>query len=333
MKGSHEIHLDVPVETAWDALVAPGRREWYYRLTPEGDFVKGERIRWMLPAGTVAEESEVVGLVPQRRLALRNRFVFAPVFEAQPPHDVTWNVAPDGSGCRVRWSWDAGELVNNMFASEGEYLLQGLRLQHDPAAQAEIARLPQIGPVEVRDVTPEHVADYQAFFDHAAFRDYPAWQACYCLEPHADFSEEESAARTAADNRRDMTAMINRRQVTALIAYVDDKPVGWCNYGETTRLAGLMKRYEIELDDHDGVGSLACFVIAAPYRGHGVATRLLEEALDRLRKRGVKIVEAYPARDIDSPQSNFRGPLNMYLKAGFDPYREAGPVQVVRKTL
>jgi hypothetical protein len=60
---------------------------------------------------------------------------------------------------------------------------------------------------------------------------------------------------------------------------------------------------------------------------------LLGAAMDRLRDRGVRVVEAYPAKDIDSPQSNFRGPLSMYLKAGFQPYRETGPCQIVRKTL
>jgi len=81
------------------------------------------------------------------------------------------------------------------------------------------------------------------------------------------------------------------------------------------------------------VGSIVCFVIAAQYRGHGVATQLLAAAMGRLRARGVRVVEAYPAKDIDSPQSNFRGPLSMYLKAGFQPYRETGLYQIVRKTL
>ena len=81
------------------------------------------------------------------------------------------------------------------------------------------------------------------------------------------------------------------------------------------------------------MGSIACFVIAARYRGHGVATRLLTAALQRMRDRGMKVVEAYPAKDMDSPQSNFRGPLSMYLKAGFQPHRETGPYQIVRKVL
>jgi hypothetical protein len=52
--------------------------------------------------------------------------------------------------------------------------------------------------------------------------------------------------------------------VTALLAFVDGNPVGWCNYGETTRLAGLVHRFGLQAPDHEGVGSVACFVIAAP---------------------------------------------------------------------
>ena len=52
-----------------------------------------------------------------------------------------------------------------------------------------------------------------------------------------------------------------------------------------------------------------------------------------MRGRRVRVVEAYPVKDMDSSQSNFRGPLSMYVKAGFEPYRETGPYQIVRKTL
>jgi len=79
---------------------------------------------------------------------------------------------------------------------------------------------------------------------------------------------------------------------------------------------------------------VACFVIASQYRGHGVATRLLEEALERLRTKGLRAVEAYPPKEGDgTPQGSYRGPLRMYLSAGFEPYREAGNTVIVRKTL
>jgi len=331
-EGFTEIALGVPADVAWDALVSPEIREWYYRLTPQGKFAVGKQIRWLDRSGQVAEESEVVEVAPPRRLVFRNRFLFAPPFAKEDPHTVAYDVTPEPSGCRVRMSWSAGKLVAELFESDGEGVVRGLRLALDPRAQAEIARLPAIGEVEIQDVTPDRLADYQSFFDHDAFRDYPVWQSCYCMETHLQ-NQDEWAARTAAENRRDMSALISEGKVTGLLAYVAGKPVGWCNYGETTRLGGVMRKLGLSAEDHEGVGSVACFVIAAPYRGHGVAARLLDAAIERLRQSGVRAVEAYPRRSEDSAQANYRGPLSMFLRAGFEPYRETERNLIVRKTL
>jgi GNAT superfamily N-acetyltransferase len=153
------------------------------------------------------------------------------------------------------------------------------------------------------------------------------------METHNSYTDEEWAARTARQNRRDMSEMISQNQVTALLAYANGKPVGWCNYGETTRLSSVMRRFGADPSDHEGVGSVACFVIAAPYRGHGIASRLLDAAVERLRSRGMRAVEGYPHRGADSAQTNYRGPLSMYLRAGFEPYRETERNVIVRKTL
>jgi len=332
-RGSREVRLDAKVETAWDALVSPQRHRWYYRLTPQGEFAKGGSICWVDGGGTSAEESEVVEVKAPSRLVLQTRYLYAPAFAKQPPHTLTWEVVRQGKGCRVRMSWEASRIVAGLLESEADNILQGLRLEHDSAAQTEIARLPNIGEIHVDDVTPDRLTDYQAFFDRDAFRDYPGWQSCYCMETHRTQTDEEWAVRTAQDNRRDMSKAIRERKVTGLLAYVDGKPVGWCNYGETTRLNGVMHRFGLNVAEQQGVGSLACFVIAAPYRKHGVATALLEVALQRLREREVRVAEAYPARKQDSPQGNYRGPLPMFLRAGFEPYRETERHLIVRKTL
>ena len=333
-KDFHAIDLDASPDAVWDQLVASGRRDWYYRLTPEGDFTRGGHIRWIDIRGEVVEESDVIEAAAPHRLVLRTRFLFAPIFAESPPHLVTWEVDGRNGKSTVRMSWVAVPPVTGMLESEGESQLQGLRLAADPVARKELERLPEVGEIEVRDVTPESVAAYQDFFDHVAFRDYPAWQSCYCMETHRTEGDAAWAARTAGDNRRDMTAMIERGKVTGLLAFADGKPVGWCNYGETTHLAGLVHRFGLVPDDHAGVGSVACFVIAAPYRGHGVASRLLDAAIDRLRSRGLRAVEAYPARAGDgSAQGNYRGPLEMYTRAGFEPYRETDRHVIVRKSL
>jgi GNAT superfamily N-acetyltransferase len=331
--GARQISLTASVEAAWDALVSHDLKQWYYRLTPEGEFAEGSHVRWVDSAGKLVEESDVVEIKAPERLVLKTHFLFAPNFAAEEPHLATWTVDEAPGGCRVTFAWQSGEVVAGLFEAEAESILRGLRIALDPAEQAALARLPKIGPVEVLDVTPERIAEYQSFFDDYAFRDYPAWQSCYCMETHRTESDDEWAGRTADDNRRDMTNMIDRGEVTALLAYVDGKPVGWCNYGETTKLAGVMRRFHLQAAEQEGVGSVACFVIAAPYRGHGVASRLLDAAIDRLRKRGVRQVEAYPTREDDSPQGNYRGPLSMYLRAGFEVFRETDRHAFVRKTL
>jgi ribosomal protein S18 acetylase RimI-like enzyme len=333
--GSRSIELGVTRKIVWDLLVGGGRRDWYYRLTPRGDFVEGAHISWVDVEGKAVEESDVVTIEPGRQLVLRTRFVFAPGLAAAAPHIVTWEVTGDGDRSAVRMSWEAEGSASHMLASEARAQLEGLRLAADPAARAELARLDQIGEVEIRDVSPALVPAYLDFFDHRAFRDFPEWQSCYCMETHrpANLSDDEWAQRVAEDNRHDMTESINRGEVTALIAFEGGNPIGWCDYGETTRLSGLMHRFGLTASDHDGVGSVACFVIAAPYRGHGVASTLLDAAVERLQARGVRAVEAYPKRSDDSQHTNYRGPLAMFLRAGFEPYREAGSHLILRKSL
>lgn len=330
-KDFRELELAVPPDAVWNALVTPGLRHWYYRLNPQGEFVEGAHIRWLDAAGGVAEESDVVSSVPDDRLELSTRFVFAPALAALEPHRIEWRLTRTEGGSRVRLTWEAGDQVAKMLEAEGENMLLALQLAVDPKAQEQVARLESIGAVEIHDLTPERTGDYLEFFDHEAFRDYPAWRACYCHESHR--TEPDDGTRTAVENRRDMIELIEQGKVTALLAYADGKPVGWCNYGETTALGGVMQRFKLEAADHRGVGSISCFIIAAQYRRHGIATRLLGTAVERLRDRGLTTVEAYPARDDDSAQGNYRGTLAMYEDAGFEPYREAGRSVIVRKRL
>lgn len=333
--GTSSIQLEVPAHAVWELLVGPGTRDWYYRLTPQGEFAEGAHITWVDAEGKAAEESDLVAVEPERRLVLHTRFVFAPGLAAAAPHTVTWELTGEGDRCEAHMSWEAEGPASSMLASEASSQLQGLRLAADPAARAEVARLDRIGEIEVRDVSPDLLPAYLDFFDHRAFRDFPQWQSCYCIETHlpANLSDDELAERDAQDNRRDMSESIKRGEVTALLAFEGDKPIGWCDYGETTRLSGLAHKLGLTAADHEGVGSVACFVIASPYRGHGVASRLLDAAVERLRAKGMSAVEAYPTRSGDSQHTNYRGPLAMYLRAGFEPYREAGKHLILRKRL
>ncbi|HEX6548485.1 MAG TPA: GNAT family N-acetyltransferase [Candidatus Dormibacteraeota bacterium] len=329
MSGTSEIELPVAPAVVWNELVSAGPRAWYHGLRAEGAFEPGARIRWVGDDGQSAEESEVLAIEPERRLRLRTRFTFAPRYAEAPEHELEYALEPAGGGTRVRLTWSGEGPGVAFLAAEGRYVLPGLRLAADPAAQAEIARRERIGPIEIADVTPERLGDYQSFFDHDAFRDYPVWAACYCATPMID-SEED---RTPEQNRAEVSERIDRGELTALLAYAEGKPVAWCHWGTVTRLAGIKAKFGLDPGEQDGVGSLACFVVSSPYRGHGLAGRLLEAALDRMRAAGLEFAEGYPLAAGETAQANWRGPLEMYLRAGFEPYREAGKWVVVRRRL
>ncbi len=329
-RAAHALEIPVPVAQVWTALVGPGARRWYYDLASEGRFEAGGRLRWLDRRGTALEESDVLAVEPPRQLRLRSHFLFAPEVSRAEPHIVTWTLEPAQDACRVELAAEGDGAGVELLVNEGDLILRGLQVALDPNLQAELARRPEIGPLEVRDVSAERVADYQAFFDNDAFRDYPAWQACYCMAPHRGADGTDA---TREQNRREMSDMLIEGRATALLAYAGGRPVGWCQYGETTALAAIMDSFHAGAPNLERVGSIACFVVAAPYRGHGVARRLLEAALDRMRARGLRQAEAYPAADGSSPQAAFRGPLEMYLRAGFERYREAGRSVVVRRAL
>jgi ribosomal protein S18 acetylase RimI-like enzyme len=337
VKVSFDARLSVAPDVVWKALTDPAlTRRYYFGMSVESDWTRGGRIAYTFAPGQAGESGTITDIEPGRRLALETRLLFAEELRSQPPHKTTWDLEPSADGTRVKLTYDIPEraaLTRKLFAEDGDVPLAGLRVTVDPEARAELARMPEIGRVEIHDLTRERLDDYLHFFDEEAFRDYPAWSNCYCSETHLPNTDAANALRTGSENREYMTGLIGAGQVTALLAYVDGRPAGWCNYGETTQLAGVMRKLGIDAADHDGVGSIACFVIAAPYRRHGIAEKLLAAACERLARRGIRTVEAYPRRDPDFDGAAYRGPLQMYEAAGFEPYREAGRHVIVRKQL
>lgn len=325
-----QVDLSVPPGKAWAALAATGPRHWYYETELTGELRPGARVAFVQGDRQV-EEAEVLEVDAPARLVLRTRFVFAPQLAEGPPVVVTWRVEPAAGGCAVALEWEGEGASADLLASGAAGILAGLRLALDPEAQRDLERLPSVGAIEVRDVTPDRVGDYQAFFDRDAFRDYPAWQGCYCMHAVFDEGDERWAARTEDENRAAMSERLAAGRTTALLAYAGERPVGWCHWGTADRVPALLRHSSA--DAEAGVGHVACFIVAAPYRGHGVARTLLDAALDRMRAAGLAYAQAYPGRDRRSPQSNFRGPLAMYEEAGFVTHRELPRHLIVRKSL
>jgi GNAT superfamily N-acetyltransferase len=185
--------------------------------------------------------------------------------------------------------------------------------------------------IDILPLTPERLPEFLDFFEHRAFVDNHKWLSCYCHFPHADHARVAWKERSAADNRAATCARIEDRSMTGWLAYSNGQSIGWCNAGPRRFIEGLFDQPEPLADR---IGAIACFVIAASFRGQGVATRLLAAACEGLRESGFEWAEAYPRPAIADAAENHYGPLAMYEAAGFETVkREADGGLVVRKRL
>ncbi len=65
---------------------------------------------------------------------------------------------------------------------------------------------------------------------------------------------------------------------------------------------------------------VSCFVIAPPFRRHGIASALLDRVIADASARGASWVEGYPHNAPEKGDAGrFRGPRSMYDARGFEP--------------
>jgi GNAT superfamily N-acetyltransferase len=193
--------------------------------------------------------------------------------------------------------------------------------------------------IEVRELKPDLVADYLSFFDKA-FSDFPYWAGCYCGFYDTPGKDWDATAKAGPEHRAARASLISAGKAQGLLAYIDDKPVGWCNAQPRTSFVN-MRSYKVALTElEERVGSIMCFVVAPDYRGKGVCTALVRAACDKFRRDGLRIAEGYPTTkpqktswEIPWAEANYKGPLNVYLKNGFKIHQQLERFAIVRRQL
>ena len=191
-------------------------------------------------------------------------------------------------------------------------------------------------------VTGDRIDDWLAFFDHDAFVGTPEWAACYCLEPHVARPHAVEVAQAGAgdeDDRpwhRNRAAMVERLRSGAThgyLAYVDGRPAGWVNASRRSEYSLYRRGAGSDPPDEDVIG-VACFIIAPPYRRHGIAGILLDRVLADAADRGARWVEGYPFNEErPTDAGNFRGLRSMYDERGFVEVERRERDTVVRRAL
>jgi GNAT superfamily N-acetyltransferase len=191
-------------------------------------------------------------------------------------------------------------------------------------------RLPEIGAVVVHPVTEDRIDDWLRFFDHEAFADNPDWGSCYCLEPHQPTGPEQPE-RAWRDTRWMMVNRLRGGASFGYLAYVDGRTAGWVNSSMRSDY-GLYANVDPEGPAPRSVIGVSCFVIAPPFRGHRVASALLDRVIADAAARGAAWIEGYPHNE---PQANdaahYRGPRSMYEARSFVPVEVQQRFTVMRR--
>jgi GNAT superfamily N-acetyltransferase len=185
----------------------------------------------------------------------------------------------------------------------------------------------------IRALSPTTLPDFLSYFDGAAFADNPGWAHCYCYFHHADREDPRWDTRSGAENRTAVCGLVTHGEMRGYLAYREGQVIGWCHAAPRTLIPNLQKDPDLASDDAKTTGAVVCFVVAKPHRGTGVATRLLDAALDGFRREGLAWAEAYPRRNAAGDAANYHGPLSLYTEAGFETVRELPGFWIVRKRL
>lgn len=185
-------------------------------------------------------------------------------------------------------------------------------------------RLPAISDPMIQPVSCDRIEDWLEFFDHDAFVGKPEWAGCYCLEPHvrpAPGREDELEVKPWREARAVMRERICRGDTFGYLAYVDDRPAGWVNASKRSDYSLYYRSDDnAAAMDATAVIGVSCYIVAPPYRRHGIASRLLNRVIQDAPDRRAGWIEAYPFNDPeDTDAHNFRGPRSMYEERGFEP--------------
>jgi GNAT superfamily N-acetyltransferase len=147
---------------------------------------------------------------------------------------------------------------------------------------------------------------------------------CWCMWWRLKRSRYER--QKGVGNKRAMRKIVRDGSVPGIIAYLDDQPFAWCSIGPRENYPVLERSRVLGRIDDTSVWSIVCFFVKRPYRRSGYLEKLIQASLQYAKKRGARIVEAYPVAA--SKQT-----ADVFVYTGlFSTFKKTGFVEVARRS-
>ena len=192
--------------------------------------------------------------------------------------------------------------------------------------------------IEIKKLTVELLNDWLYYFDNIGFSDNEHWSGCYCMCNHWDDQyknqynwDSEIKKGPKSISREIAIALIKNCEMQGYLAYNNKTVIGWCNVNDKIVYKPIFGELPWEESEkNEKIKAIMCFCISPKSRNQGIASMLLQRIYIEASIDGYKYIEAYPFKN---ENWNYTGPLNMYLKNGFNICGENGPCKIVRKYL
>jgi len=171
--------------------------------------------------------------------------------------------------------------------------------------------LAQSPRIVMHALTPERWPDLEAVFNA---RGCSVARGCWCMYYRRTGTWQLGGKSRAEANRASLKALAKSDPPAGLLGYRGRTPVGWISLGPRRDYHRLENSRVMKAVDDKPVWSVICFVVPSEHRRQGVAKAMLAGAIAYAKRRGVKLLEAYPL-DKDgalSDESLWFGAKSMY---------------------
>lgn len=168
---------------------------------------------------------------------------------------------------------------------------------------------PSAADLRFSPVTPECLSDLKRFStEHGKFG------YCSCMRWRMTSSQFRNSTREKRIEA--LNAMASSGEAVGVLAYDEDRPIGWCSIAPRSSYAALERYRALTPIDDEPVWSVVCLFIDSQYRKQGLTLSLLQAAIKYAASKGATIVEGYPVEPT-APSYTYMGSPNTFLRGSF----------------
>lgn len=183
--------------------------------------------------------------------------------------------------------------------------------------------------LNVHPLTPRRWDDFVTLFG-----DNGACGGCWCM--YWRLPAKEYNRNKGNGNKKLMKSLVEGKVITGLLAYEKKEPIGWISVAPRDDYPRIENAPTLKRIDNKEVWSVTCFFIRRDYRTKGVSVKLLEAAIEYVKKNKGAIVEGYPYDvKVDGSHSPgafvWTGITPAFKKAGFKIVKRWSPSRPIMR--